>query len=163
MKKILMPVIALLVLLVVVPVMAAPATKTLFTAESTMTFATPGKAWTTKHGIYHVRDQEATGTVTGDIEGDIFLVRHMILDLNTGKGSCHGKFVITVDGGTFEGSEQSKITNYALPPDGISGKLVAHGTGDFEGLKVTASFEGGLISADTIQLTFDGIILSPHG
>jgi len=160
-KKIVIPVMALLVLFVVAPVMAAPATKTPFTAAITLTFLPTENQWITEDGIYHVKEQVAEGTVTGDVSGEMQLVRHMILDLNTGEGSCHGKFVVTVDGGTFEGSEQSEITNYAALPDGISGTLVAHGTGDYVGLKMMGSFEGGLIEENIVQATLEGIILSP--
>jgi len=162
-KKVLIPVMALLVLFVVAPVMAAPATKTPFTATITLTFLPTENEWITEDGIYHVKEQVAKGAVTGDVSGDMLLVRHMTLDLNTGEGSCHGKFVVTVDGGTFEGSEQSTITNYAAGPDGISGTLVAHGTGMYKGLKMMGSFEGGLIGADTMQAILEGIILSPKG
>jgi len=171
MKKVLLPVMALLVLCVVAPVMAAPATKTPFTAEASFVPGNvyPGEEWITEDLIYHVKRQVGEGPVTGDIEGWSTIVRHATLDLKTGEGSCHGKIVITVVVdtvvvGTFEGTEQSTITAYGGTPEtpGISGTFIAYGTDTYEGQKMMASFEGGLIG-DTVVVVFKGIILSPKG
>ena len=170
MKKVLMPVIALLVLFAVAPVMAAPATKTPFTAEASFVPGNVdlGEEWITEDLIYHVKGQVGEGPVTGDIIGWLTIVRHATLDLNTGDGSCHGKIVITVDGvGTFEGTEQSTITAGGGTPEipGISGTFEAHGTDTYEGQKIMASFEGGVIrdTVVTVVVVFEGIMLSPKG
>jgi len=166
MKKALLSVIALIVLFALAPVMAAPAIKTLFTAEASFVPGNidPGKEWITKDGIYHVKGQVGTGLVTGDISGWLTIVRHATLDLNTGEGSCHGKIVIDVDGvGSFEGSEQSTITLWGAS---ISGTFLAHGTGMYEGRTMMGSFEGGVNIVDgvkTVVAEFKGIILSPQG
>ncbi len=54
MKKILIPVMALLVLFVLTPVMAAPATKSAFTATLTLTYLPTENEWITVDCIYHV-------------------------------------------------------------------------------------------------------------
>ena len=171
MKKVLLPVMALLVLFAVAPVMAAPATKTPFTADVSFVLGNvyAGEEWITMDGIYHVKGQVSQGPVTltpvtGDIlVGTMLIVRHATLDLNTGDGSCHGKIVITVNGGTFEGSEQSTITLWGAH---ISGTFLAQGTGMYEGQTIMASFEGGVVIVDgvkTVVAEFEGIILSPKG
>jgi len=111
-----MSVMVLLVLFVVTPVMAAPATKTLFTAEASFVpgSISTGKGWITKDGIQHVKGAISEGNITGDISGTMWLMSDETVDLNTGEGANHGKFVLTVDGGTFEGSFQSKVTPFGF-------------------------------------------------
>jgi hypothetical protein len=74
----------LLMLFAAAPVMAAPATKTLFTAK--VRFAPgnikPGEEWVTMDGIYYVKGQVSEGNVTGDILGTLLIVCHATLDLN---------------------------------------------------------------------------------
>jgi len=95
----------------------------------------------------------------------MIMVHDLALDMNTGHGQCHGKFVITVAGmGTFEGSEHGThtITNRHY----IAGGLVAKGTGMFEGLNMMASYEGEIVTVDTQQFVIaemEGILLSPTG
>jgi len=170
MKKVLIPVIALLVLFAVTPVMAAPATKIPFTAEASLGFGNVslGKEWTTDDGIYHFKGAVSTGdisihSVLGDMIGTMMMVHDLALDLNTGLGDCHGKFVITVVGvGTFEGSEHGAHT--ITDQHHIAGMLLAHGTDGFAGLKMTASYEGEIITVDTQQVVvaeIEGMLLSP--
>ena len=66
------------------PVMAAPATKTLFTAKVRFALGNikPGEEWVTMDGIYYVKGQVSEGNVTGDILGTLLVVRHATLDLN---------------------------------------------------------------------------------
>lgn len=174
MKKVLIPVMALLVLFVVTPVMAAPATKIPFTAEASFGFGnvSPGEEWETEDGIYHLKGAVSEGTTDihsayGDISGALMIRHDLALDTNTGLGDCHGKFVITVFDntgtvvlGTFEGSEHGAhtITDHHY----ISGNLVAKGTGMFEGLKMRGSYEGELIDG-TVVMDMKGILLSPKG
>ena len=172
MKKALIPVMALLVLFVVTPVMAAPAAKIPFTSEVSLGFGSVsfGKEWTTEDGIYHFKGAISEGTadihsILGDMSGTMIMVHDLALDMNTGHGQCHGKFVLTVDGmGTFEGSEHGThtITNGHY----IAGGLVAKGTGMFEGLNMMASYEGEIFTVDTQQIVvaeMEGILLSPTG
>ena len=141
MKKVLIPVMALLVLFAVAPVMAAPATKTPFTAEASFLFGnvSPGTEWTTDDGIYHLKGAVSSGSFTAisgpDISGTLMIGHSLVIDTNTGLGDCHGKFVLAVEGvGTFEGSEHAAHAIIPIPDppyfkDVISGKFVAQGTG----------------------------------
>jgi hypothetical protein len=96
--------------------------------------------------------------------GIMRMVHDLALDLNTGLGHCHGKFVITILGvdGAFEGSEHG--THTVSDSHYISGGLVAHGTGVFEGFKMKGSYEGEIIIIDTRQVVLadiEGILLAP--
>ena len=170
MKKVLIPVMALLVLFVVTPVMAAPATKIPFTAEASSVFGniSPGIEWEAD-GIYHVKGAISSGTVTTisgpDISGTMGLVMDLVINTKTGRGMCHSKIVVTVEGvGTFEGSELGSHTIIPIPDppylkDVISGRFVLHGTGEFERLKMMGSFEGENIGG-SVEMALEGIILS---
>ena len=169
MKKVLIPVIALLVLFAVAPVIAAPATKTPFTAETSFIPGniSPGEVWITKDGIRHVKGAISEAPVTGDISGTMWLVSAETIDLNTGEGAVHGKFVLTVDGGTFEGSFQSVFTPLSPGQLRISGTFTGQGTGTYEGQKIMVSSEGKLILPPplppVVEILLEGIILSPKG
>ncbi len=162
-----MPVMALLMLFAVAPVMAAPATKTLFTAEARFVPGniSQGEVWITKDGIRHVKGAISEAPVTGDISGTMWLVSVETIDLNTGEGSNHGRFVTTVDGGTFEGSFQSAFTPLSPGQLRISGTFVGQGTGTYEGQKIMASSKGKLILSPqlppVVEIVLEGIILSP--
>lgn len=179
MKKALMSLTTLLVLFVIVPVvitpvMAAPATKTPFTSEVSFVFGNidEGRVWTTEDGILHIKGAVSEGTTCmhvvgiGDIQGTIMVVHDLTIDLNTGEGGCHGKFVVTVVGvGTFEGSEHG-IHTIIGDYHGISGKVVAQGNGMFEGLKMMGSYEGEIVTVDTqqvVEMAMEGTLLSPTG
>ncbi len=172
MRKVLMSAMLLLVLSVVIPVMATRATKIPFTSEASVGFGNiyPGKTWVTEDGICHFKGVISEGTaevhsVFGDMSGTLMIIHDLVIDLNTGLGECHGKFVITVVGvGAFEGSEHGThtITDHHY----VSGNLVAKGTGMFEGLKMMASYEGEVITVDTqqvMEVTMTGTMLSPQG
>jgi len=168
MKKVLLPVMALLVLFAVAPAIATPATKTLFTAEASFVPGniSQGEVWITQDGIRHVKGAISKAPVTGDISGTMWLVSAETIDLNTGEGSNHGRFVITVDGGTFEGSFQSAFTLLSPGQLRILGTFVGQGTGTCEGQKIMASCEGKLIlppPLPVVEIELKGIILSPQG
>jgi hypothetical protein len=141
--------------------MAAPATKTPFTAEAAFITGnvSPGTMRTTEGDILQIMGSTSTGTVTGDITGTILLVMGETVDMNTGLGVNHGKFVITVDGGTYEGSFRSMFTGLIF-----TGTFVARGTGTLEGQMMMGSYEGEITIVDTlhhVNVAFEGIILSP--
>lgn len=162
MKKVLMPVMALMVLFAIAPVLGR-ATKTPFTAQVTFISGSvsPGKMWTTKGNITHVKGSISSGNVTGGLTGTVLLVTDEALDLNTGMGVVHGKFVLTVAGGTFKGSSRGLVTGGTH----FSGTFVAQGTGAVEGKKLMGSFEGEVIQAIPVKVTLmlEGMILSPKG
>jgi hypothetical protein len=161
-KLLLIPIIAFLTLFAVAPIMAAPVTKTPFTAEATFITGnvSPGKMWTTKDNILQVRESISAGNVTGDITGTVLLVEGETLDMNTGLGVNHGKFTITVAEGTYEGSFRSTFTGL-----NFTGTFVGKGTGTLEGQKIKGSYEGQVTYIDTTiplaHMTINGIILSP--
>jgi len=106
-------------------------------------------------GILYVQDAISTGTVnSGDSPISGFEIQTSLsgtLDLNTYIGSYYGKWIITGQSGTFEGT----ITgNVAVAT--ISGKFVGHGTEFFEGQKIKGAFEGSVNNFQveiTIQAT----------
>ena len=172
MKKVMIPVIALLVLFAVTPVMAEPATKIPFTGWGTFVFGnvSPGEEWTTEDGVYHVKGVVSQGDATvysplGVMEGTMIMVHSLALDLNTGQGDCHGKFIIAVPGvGTFEGSEHGSHT---ITTEGhyISGGFVGKGTGGFDGVKMKSSYEGEILTVGTQQVVegdIEGTLLFPN-
>lgn len=172
MRKVLISVVLLIVLSAVLPVMATPAAEIPFTSEASFGFGNvyPGKSWITEDGILHFKGVISAGTaevysVFGDMSGTLMIEHSLAIDTNSGLGGCHGKFVITVDGvGTFVGSEHGThtITDHHC----VSGNLVAKGTGMFEGLKMTASYEGEINTVDTqqvVEMTMTGTLLSPKG
>jgi hypothetical protein len=168
MKKVLIPVMALLVLFAVTPVMA-PATKTpvsgsfLGSADPDV----PGRVWTSEEGILQIRGAEGAGVTTGDIPGIMTFTLNAAIDMSTGEGRAWGTYVSTDDyGNTFEGIWLVSVTGYV----NIEGIGVGHGTGAYEGMLFKSSFWGvnlylgGLPPEVPNGVWFDfvGIILSPH-
>ena len=167
MKKVMIPVIALLVLFAVTPVMAEPATKISFTGSASVGFGnvSPGKEWITNDGVYHVKGAVSQGeaevhSVLGTMAGIIIMVHDLALDLNSGLGDCHGKVVIAIPGvGTFEGSEHG--SHMVTDRHFISGDLVARGTGGFDGLMMKGSYEGEMLD-QVMEAEIEGTLLSPN-
>ena len=160
-KKVLMPVMALLVLFAVVPVMAAPAAKIQYTADVILEIISLDEDWTTEGDILHVKGLIANGTFVSSlgISGVMWKKLDYTLNMITGKGTMHGKFVLTVDGmGTFEGSFRDKITDFTH----LSGTVVGQGTDGFAGLKTMGTWYGDIIDG-TIVNVLNAIILSPKG
>lgn len=163
MKKLMAAIIALLVLLMATPVMAAPATKTPFRAAGSFIpgIIDTGKVWITKDGIQHVKGAISEGTVSGDISGTFRLVSYETVNLNTGDGTNHGKFTLIVNGeDTFEGSFQSTVTMNTF-----SGTFVGRGTGMYRGQKIMGSHEGELVmdTIPVVEIVLEGIRLIPKG
>jgi len=161
-KKVLMPVMALLVLFVVAPVMAARAAKIPYTADVILEIISLDEEWTTEGGILHVKGLIAEGSFvsTLGIDGVMWKKLDYTLNTNTGKGTMHGKFVLTVgEVGTFEGSFRDKITEFTH----LSGTVVGQGTGGFAGLKTMGTWYGDIKEDGTIVNVLNAIILSPKG
>ncbi len=161
-KKVMLPAMALLLLFVVVPVMAAPAVKTPYMANVSLVITDPGESWT-KGDILQVRGLIAVGTFDSTDLGISGAIMWKELDytLNTitGKGTMHGKFVLTVDGaGTIEGSFRDKITDFTH----LAGTVVGQGTGAFEGVKTMGIWYGDIIDG-TVENVLEAQLLSPKG
>ena len=133
----------------------AAATTTPVSASGTLTITDPGKQWVSDDGIGHIRDQVQTGPVSGDLSGSIMVTGRSDLTVATQTGTGSGKFTITATGGTWEGSFEGTFDGGVF-----SGKLVAHGTGDFAG-----SLLRGTISQTepNRSYTLTGTILNPGG
>jgi hypothetical protein len=165
-KKYLVFVMALLVLVIVapvmVPVMAAPAVKTPYTAVVSLTITDPGEVWTTRGGIQHVKGVFAEGSFDSAILPESGIMQKefdFTVNVNTGKGTIHGKFVLTVGAiGTLEGSFRGIITGGIY----LAGTVVGCGTGGFEGLKTMGIWEGEIDGAQ-IENVLEAILLSPKG
>ena len=133
----------------------AAATTTPVSASGTLTITDPGKQWVSVDGIAHTRDQVQTGPVNGDLSGSIMVTGRSDLTVATQTGTGSGMFTITATGGTWEGSFEGTFDGGVF-----SGKLVAHGTGDFAGslLRGTISQTG-----PNRSYTLTGTILNPGG
>ena len=162
-KKVMIFISFLLALYAVTPVMATPATKIPYLAEVSLTYGniSPGEQWITKGGILHVKGVICNGTFDSEDLGifgaTMWKKIDYTLNLNTGKGTMHGKFVLTVEGaGTFEGSFRDKITNSTH----LSGTVEGQGTGAFTRWKTMGTWYGDIIDGK-IENILDAIILSP--
>lgn len=165
MKKVVVPVMALLALWMTTSVMAAPATRTPVSGSFTGSLTAPGKVWITEGGILHIKDAEGAGPVTGDLPGYMVFTGTFAISLNTGLGSGHGKWVSTDVHGTFEGSWRTDVTGFT----NIEGSSVGQGTGAYEGMILENSFSGynwylgGYPGPNGVHFDFVGTILSTKG
>jgi hypothetical protein len=162
-KKVLIPVMVLLVLFAVAPVMAAPAAKIPYTANVKLDIISIDKVWTTKRGIQQVRGLIAEGffnsTELGIVNANMWKKLDYTLNTITGKGTMHGKFVLTVGvAGTIEGSFRDKITDSTH----LAGTVVGQGTGAFAGWKTMGIWYGDIIDG-TVENVLEAIILMPKG
>lgn len=116
-------------------------------------------AWTDEDGITHFRGVPSWGDVTGDLEGDAYSEFNLDVNMETGDGWGAGTVILNVSwgelSGTFEGRYMIKFTGWL-----VTGSGVAHGTGDFEGMKDIYTLWGDFLSPDR---DWEGIILDPHG
>lgn len=126
----------------------------------------PGESWITEDGILHVKGAEGWGPTIGDLPGEMWFTLNVAIDLNTGFGAMHGKWVSTDDHGTFEGTWRTENWGVVY----FEGTAVGQGTGGYEGMiyKVTSFwgynlYLGGYIGPDGVHFDFEGVILSPKG
>lgn len=109
-------------------------------------------------GILYVQDAISTGKISSGgspISGfEIQTSLSGTLDLSTYLGSYHGQWIITGQGGTFEGTINGKVAVTI-----ISGNFVGHGTGDFEDQKIKGIFEGS-VNNFQIEITMQATINS---
>jgi len=107
-------------------------------------------------GIVHVRDLVLVGPVSGDITGSIRTVGRLNVMLATGNGTASGTFTIVDVVGTWEGTFQGKFDGGVF-----FDKLVAHGTGAYEGQILRGSLAQTAPTSNIVRLT--GTILNPSG
>jgi hypothetical protein len=132
-KKAFTPLVALLVLLLIAPAMATPKTKSPFTSKVNL-FAgniSMGQQQITQDGIMYVDREISTGTISSvsepAISGLLLTKLGGVGDQNAGQGSFHGKFRISNDVGTFEGSVVGVIITTSQLTARISGSFVGFG------------------------------------
>jgi len=115
------------------------------------------KSWISD-GILHMRGGGHDGDVWGDMEGTLTYVGDIQLKLETYDGTGGGILCLTVNygdlSGTFKGRMVIKVTGGY-----ITGMFICHGDGDFEGMKLKGTCEGGMGGI----YSADAIILNPHG
>lgn len=162
-KKVLIPVMIVLMLFVVAPVTAAPAATMPYTADVVLEIKSVEKEWTTKGGILQVRGLIAEGTFNSPdldiVNATMWKKLDYTLNTNTGKGTMHGKFVLTVgEMGTFEGSFRDVITDSTH----LSGTVVGQGTGGFVGWKTMGTWYGDIIDG-TVENVLEAKLLLPKG
>jgi len=123
-------------------------------------FDQPGKQWISEEGILKIKDWHWVGSYEGTLgigTMDVWF-EHISLDLATGKGTLSGSWLVTITPqDTMAGSARGTITGYVLG----SGTFVGtHGTGMFEGVKKTGSFN---VNMASIPYTIDatGTIVYP--
>ncbi len=109
-------------------------------------------------GMQHIRDFPVAGPVWGDLNGTLTVIANINLNLATGDGTAHGTFILEVEWngliGTFEGRSQWKYDGFRI----VAGQGTAHGTGDFEGLRMKANF----FTAEDGRTPLIGTIFIPH-
>jgi len=141
MKKILLPVVALLILsvMLIAPIKAKTAEPYSSHIESAL--IDPGKQWISEDGILHIRDSYWKGTEVGTL-GSSTLEDWLSFNINlaTGAGTFSGNWLLTFDGhGTISGSATGKISLGYL----INGMFIGtHATGEFEGIQKKGSLDG---------------------
>lgn len=166
-KAVLASTMALLVVSLITQVMASTATVFEVVGSYTGSATVPGEVWVTEDGILHVKGGEGFGPVSGDLPGEMWFSLSGAIDLNTGFGSMHGKWVFTDDHGTFEGSYRAENYGVVYYDDGSAG---GKGTGGYEGMVYRVDpfwgynlYLGGYTGEDGVYFEFVGRILSPHG
>lgn len=165
MRKVLTFVIALLAMSAIAPVMAS-ATRTAIAGTATLSVTSIGDIRITKSGIMHQVAAQASGPIIGaTLSGQMQIELNANFNMNTGKGSAFGTFVITDSQGTFEGRFTVRDTGFIY----FEGTLEGHGTDAYEGMMLQAQFEGidlyrsGYMGPDGLTMTYVGSILSPKG
>jgi hypothetical protein len=165
MKRVLILVMALLVFSMITTAMAS-AIEIPVSGSFTGSATAPGESWITNDNILQIKDAEGAGPSAGDLPGYMEFTLSGDVDLNTGLGSAHGKWVLSDDHGTIEGTWRVDVTSVVF----IEGSAVGKGTGDYMGMlfKVDSFwgynlYLGGYEGPDGVHFDFLGTILSTKG
>ncbi len=117
-----------------------------------------GQQLLTKGGILHVRDAISTGYIETNsdspISGSVSTALSGSVNLNKMLGSFMGKWILTNENGTFEGSIIGSVKVAK-----VSGRFVGFGTGNFQGIKMKGSFQG-MVDDYIVDITLQGILIS---
>jgi hypothetical protein len=150
-------------IILILPIMAAPATKIPVTATSERTGVVSGESWTTNGGVTHFRDYQVTYDISLNIEGEGSLagissnVWNGRVNTKTGKAVLQYNAIWSFPGGSFEGVIQSRLESYPPPYEYYEIHCVLKGTGVFEGQKLMLSYEG-----TTTDPVWEGFLLRPN-
>jgi hypothetical protein len=160
MRKILLPMVTLLVLsvMLIAPTMAK--TEVPYSSHIESALVDPGKQWVTEDGILHIRDSYWVGTEVGTLGSSTFEDwLSLNVDLATGEGNFYGHWQLTFEGrGTISGSARGTISMGYL----INGMFIGtHATGEFKGMQKKGSLDGYLADPTHIVLDAVGTVYYP--
>ncbi len=160
MKKILLPMVALLILSVMLITPTKAKTEEPYSSHIESAMIDPGKQWVSEDGVLHIRDSYWVGTEVGTL-GSSTLEDWLSLnvDLATGKGNFYGHWQLTFkEGSTFSGTATGKISLGYL----INGMFIGtHATGEFEGVQKKGSLDGYLTDPTHMTLDAAGTVYYP--
>ena len=118
--------------------------------------------------VFHLKGSVGDGTSTGDIVAKIDYILNMEINFNTFKGHIYSKqtlsdAVINVVGvgeleGGFDGEFNASLIWHGQGLLEWEGKYIAHGSGDFEGMKLFQTVTG----YSPLE-QYVGFILDPNG
>ena len=140
-KKIIMLVIAIIffALMIVSPAMAI-AREPYWEHVVGSVSGAPSKVWSA-NGIMHLMDLPWTGSYVGTLGTGTMEVcfEHIMVNTETGEGTCMGTWLITIGESTLSGSANGKITG------GLSGSSEGyfrgtHGTGEFRHIEKMGTY-----------------------
>ncbi len=160
MKKVLLPIVALLILSVMLIAPAKAKTKEPYSSYIESALIDPGKQWVSEDGILHIRDSYWAGTEVGTLGTSKFEDwLSFNINLATGEGTFSGNWLLTFEGrGTFSGSATGKISQGYL----ITGMFIGtHATGEFEGIQKKGSLNGMLTDPTHAILYAEGTVYYP--
>ena len=160
MRKILLPMVTLLVLsvMLIAPTMAK--TEVPYSSNIESALIDPGKQWVTEDGILHIRDSYWKGTEVGTLGNGIFEDwLSFNINLATGEGTFSGHWLLTYEGrGTISGSARGTISMGYL----INGMFIGtHGTSEFEHVQKKGSLNGMLVDSTHTEIEAVGTVFYP--
>ena len=159
MRKILLPIVTLLVLsvMLIAPTMAK--TEAPYSSHIESALVDPGKQWVTEGGILHIRDSYWKGTEVGTLGNGTFEDwLSFNINLATGEGTFSGHWLLTYKGGTISGSARGTISMGYL----INGTFIGtHGTGEFEHVQKKGSLNGMLVDPTHTEIDAVGTVFYP--
>ena len=116
------------------------------------------RMWFSDDGILHMRGAPHDGIVSGELVGTLTYTGDINLNMETYDGTGQGILCLSVTYGDLSGTFQGRMV---IKVNGgyITGMFICHGAGDFEGMHLKGTCEGGMGGT----YSADAIILNPHG
>lgn len=134
--------------------------KTPFTNDCILGVVEPnaGEQVLTENNILYVKDGILAGSIVvnddSPLAGEVWARLSGSMDTNTLVGSFDGKWTITNENGTFEGSVVGTVS-----VANIFGRFMGRGTQDLQGQKIKGIFEG-TVNNYMVDLTLSGEVTS---